>query len=50
MSKNGAYEFNHVGHEKLKATQVVSGIGDLSDNSFEVITNLLENHCAASMT
>ena len=50
MSKNGAYEFNHVGHEKLEATQVVRRIGDLSDDSFEATSNLLENHCAASMT
>ena len=50
MPKNGAYDFSHIGHETLELTQVVRGIGYVADNSLEVISNLLENHCATSMT
>ena len=50
IPKNGACEFSHTAHEKLELNQVVRGIGDLADNTLEVISNLLENHCAASMT
>ena len=29
---------------------MVRGIDDIAENSLEVISNLLENHCATSMT
>ena len=42
--------FTHVGHCKLKQTQVVGGVGDLSTEYFQKISKLMQNHCAASET
>ena len=44
MPKLEVYEFAHVRHKKLSKTNMVQVINDLSIESIEIITKLLQNN------